>query len=194
MAILQAVFEIEGVAPLSFSKKIQSEKGEGESHDAFEKRTWRERLHVNDRGNCYIPPMMMKKCVEAAAKFMSENVPGKGNATWTKHFKAGILCTEPLELDVRAEDVDGEWLFVPSNGQSGGGKRVDKCFPFIAPPWKTQGRFLLLDVNLQEERGIAKLEQYLRQAGQFIGLGRFAPRNGGFYGRYKVNSFGIEEA
>lgn len=193
MSIKQVQFSIEGVAPLSFSKKIQSEKGEGESHDAFEQRTWKERLHVGSDGYVFIPPMMMKKCVEACAKFMSETVQGKGKATWTKHFKAGILCTEPLSLGVRPEEINGEWLFVPSNGQAGGGTRVNKCFPYIEPPWTAKGQFILLDVALQEKRGLEKLEQYLRQAGQFIGLGRFAPRNGGFYGRYKVTSFDVME-
>lgn len=32
------------------------------------------------------------------------------------------------------------------------------------------------------------LEDHLKQAGQFIGIGRFRPRNNGYYGRFKVKS------
>jgi hypothetical protein len=32
--------------------------------------------------------------------------------------------------------------------------------------------------------------EHLREAGNFIGVGRFRPEKGGYYGRYKVN--GIE--
>ena len=37
-----------------------------------------------------------------------------------------------------------------------------------------------------------KVKEYLIHAGQFIGIGRFRPRNNGFYGRFKVNSFNVE--
>ena len=40
--------------------------------------------------------------------------------------------------------------------------------------------------------GLTILEDVCRGAGQFIGLGRFRPRNNGFYGRFDVLS--ISEA
>lgn len=198
MGIVRCEFEIEGVTNLSFSKKMQIPKEENETDAAYEERCWKDRLHTDPEGNVFIPPMALKKAVESAAKQVSESVPGKKNATYTKHFKAGILCPDELFLGIKADDVPGEWLFVPSNGQPGGGKRVDKCFPFVPPPWKTQGTLLVLDPILQEtsskegsKRGLDKVHQYLEYAGQFIGLLRFRPANGGFYGRYKVNSFRV---
>ena len=34
---------------------------------------------------------------------------------------------------------------------------------------------------------------HLQQAGSFIGIGRFRPRNNGFYGRFKVTDITCED-
>ena len=193
MSVVTVNFELEGVTPLSFSKAIQSEKSSGESHEEFEARTWRERLHVDKDGICYVPPMMMKRAIEWTAKYMSETIPGKGKKTWTQKCVAGIMCVEPLSLGVKAEDVAGEWLHIPSDGQPGGSKRVWKKMPFIDPGWKCQGQYLVVDQLLTEPRGIRKIQEYLAIAGQVDGLGRFAPRRGGYYGRFKVTAFDCPE-
>src|SRR3990172_423100 len=113
---------IEGTAPISFSRAIQSTKNTGEGADAFEERTWRERLHVGKDGIVFIPPMAVKNALSEVAKYLSEVVPGKGKATYTKHFEAGISVIEPLMLGVKADKVDGERLFVPADGKRGSGK------------------------------------------------------------------------
>ena len=46
-----------GRTPLGFSKVIQSKKAAKESHDDFEERTWRERIHQDSKGNAFINPM-----------------------------------------------------------------------------------------------------------------------------------------
>lgn len=181
--------ELEGVTRLSFSAPIQSVKGTGESHNAFEERTWKERLHVMPSGEVFIPPMMLKNCLAAVAKHLSETVPGKGKATYTKHFKAGIMVNEPMMLGVNKDEVQGERLFVPSDGRAGGGSRVWKTFPFIDMGWKTQAEIILLDPILIDKPD--KVKEYLGFAGKFIGFGRFRPSNGGYYGRFKVNSFKV---
>ena len=85
--------------------------------------------------------------------------------------------------------MEGEWLFVPSDGKRGGSKRVWKCFPYVND-WKAVGTIYLLDPALIARP--EKVEEYLRHAGKFIGLGRFAPRRGGFYGRFVVDDFQTE--
>ena len=67
-----------------------------EGADAYERRTWRNRMHVNEDGFVFIPPMALKNCLAQVAQHLSETVPGKGKATFTKHFKAGILVTDPM--------------------------------------------------------------------------------------------------
>jgi len=182
--------KIVGVSPYSQSKAIQSKKATGESHEAFEQRTWKERLHVNEDGYVFIPPMAFKNMLTDCARFLSESVPGKGKATYTKHFEAGIMVLSPANLEIKAEDVTGETLFVPADGRKGGSTRVFKTFPYI-PKWETEIEIIIIDPNL--EGNTEKVREYLEYAGKFIGLGRFRPRNGGFYGRFEVVNFEIEK-
>lgn len=123
----------------SQSKIHTTEHLDKEIHKDYEERTWRERLHCNGDGEVFIPPMSFKNCLSEVAKFVSIQIPGKGKATYTKHFEAGVLVTEPLMLGVQKALVQGEWLFVPADGKRGGGKRVWKCFPII-PAWAGFGK------------------------------------------------------
>ena len=176
-----ATATIEGISPYGQSKFYDVEKLPKESAKDYEARTWRERLHVNKDGNVFIPPMAFKNCIAEAAKFLSIQIPGKGKATYTKHFEAGVLVLDPVVLPIKKEAVAGQWLFVPADGKRGGGKRVMKCFPVIQE-WGGSVTFLILDETITED----VFRQHLEEAGRFIGLGFFRPRNNGFYGRFKV--------
>ena len=158
-----------------------------ELDNAYEMRTWREKLHVTKDGEVFIPPMALKNALSEAAKFLAMKIPGKGNSNYTKHFESGLLITEPILLGIHKDDVTHEVYFVPSNGERGGGKRVDKAFPVI-PSWKGSTTIFVLDDIIEKE----VLKQVLEACGQFIGLGRFRPQRNGFYGRFaaKVVSFG----
>lgn len=152
----------------------------------YEARTWRERLHTDAEGMVFIPPMAFKNSLAEAAKFMSVQIPGKGKSTFTKHFEAGVLVMDPLPLGVHKDDVPGEWLFVPSDGRRGSGSRVDKCFPYIAE-WEGYVEFHILDEIITED----VFRQHLEAAGRFIGIGRFRPRNNGYYGRFSVEGIKV---
>lgn len=172
---------LSSVGPYSQSKKIRAPKKEGESPDDYERRTWRERLHVDDSGNVRIPPMAFANCIKQAAKFLGIKIPGKGNSMYTKHFEAGVMVLEPLVLDIKAADVEGEWHLVPANGQRGGSAKVDKCFPVI-PAWSGVVRFHVMDPVITE----AVFERVLTHAGALTGIGRFRPTSWGYYGRFRV--------
>ena len=196
--MMKVIVKLKSVSPYSQSRPIQSAKGTGESADAFEERTWRERLHVDERGMVFIPPMAIKNCLPEAAKFLGETVPGKGKATWTKHFEAGLLIVDPIPLGIKAADVQGERLFVPADGVRGSGKRVWKVFPVIAE-WTGTVEINVLDPLLVSDLEKCKkdvtqcsLYRHLEHAGKFIGIGRFRPRNNGFYGRFSVEKFVVE--
>jgi len=176
-----ATVQLESVSPYSQSKHYTTPKLEKESASDYEKRTWRDRLHVTADGFVFIPPMAFKNCLSDAAKYLGIKIPGKASSTYTKHIEAGVLVTEPLVLGIRQEDIEGEWLFVPSDGRRGGGKRVDKCFSVIQQ-WKGTVEFHILDDTLTEKI----FTQHLEDAGKFIGIGRFRPRNNGYYGRFRV--------
>lgn len=175
--------EFHGISPYSQSRHYSDPPLEKEAKDAYERRTWRSRMHRSESGRVVIPPMSFKNCLAEAAKFLGIQIPGKGKSTYTKHFEAGIMVLDGVELDVRCDDVPGEELFVPASGIRGDGKRVTKIFPRI-DHWG--GAF---DVHVLDEV-ITKsvLERHLAEAGNLIGIGRFRPRNNGFYGRFRVDS------
>jgi hypothetical protein len=176
---------MESVSPYSQSQYYQTERLERETPDDYEKRTWRDRISTNVDGYVFIQPMAFKKSLDAGAKFAGERIKGKGQATYSKRFLAGVLVVEPLVLPVKKTDVVGDWLFVPSDGVSGSGKRVPKCFPVI-PSWKGTVEYLILDDGTINED---VFERTHREAGTFVGIGRFRPERGGFYGRYRATKF-----
>lgn len=178
-----AICKLRSVSPYSQSKLILEKKGRDEKYEDFEERIWRRRLHVDSDGFVFMPPMCFKNALSEAAKYKSIKIPGKGNSTYTKHFEAGIMCCEQAELGIKAADVAGEWLHVSSDGKRGGSKRVLKCFPII-PKWETMVRILILDEIINEE----VFRIHLEDAGKVIGVGRFRPRNNGYYGRFEVMS------
>lgn len=175
--------KLKSMSPYSQSKYIGEKKTRDETHNEFEKRSWRLRCHWNEGGKLFIPPMSFKNCLSEAAKYKSIQIPGKGKSTYTKHFEAGILVVNPMELEITHETVQHEWLHVPSDGRRGGTTRVEKCFPLI-PSWSGTAEFLILDEIINDE----VFAEHLSDAGSFIGIGRFRPRNNGFYGRFSVQS------
>jgi len=196
MKMKTVIATVEGVSPYSQSKSYEVDKLQGEGPDDYERRTWRNRLHVNDKGQVFIPPMGYKNALAETAKFLSISIPGKGKSTYTKHFEAGVLAVEPAYLGVEGKDVQCERLFVPSDGRPGGGKRVYKYFPVIPAGWRTDFVFLVLDDTILQtsvEGDFTVFEHVLRRSGQYIGIGRFRPKNRGFYGRYSIEDFAITE-
>lgn len=174
-----ATATLKSITPYSQGKYHESPRLEKEAPDAYEQRTWRERLHYHEDGQVFIPPMAFKNCLAEAAKYLSLKIPGKGKATFTKHFEAGVVVTEGLNLSISKQDVKSESLLVPSDGRRGGGSRVKKIFPLI-PSWQGVVVFHVLDDIIDEKT----FEYVLQQAGLFIGIGRFRPRNSGYYGRF----------
>lgn len=177
---------LKSTSPYSQSRAHNVPKESKESADDHERRTWRNRLHVDAEGRVFIPPMALKGCLAEAAKFTGKQIPGRGKSTYTKHFEAGILVQDGPVLHgtdgkpILAEAVDGKWFFLNADGVRGSGKRVWKCQPDI-PEWTATARFYVIDDTITE----AVFEETLAEAGNFIGIGRFRPRNGGYYGRFQ---------
>ena len=186
---------IKGISPYSQSKFIDKDEipKEGkETADAYEKRTWQSRMHVDKKGNAFMPPMALKKAVEGASKYAGK-IPGERNATYSKRFKSGLLVTDQITLFTedgkvaRADDFEGEWLFLDAGGKAGqGGTRVKRRMPRIVN-WTAEAVVHVIDEVITED----VLERVLVDAGRFVGVGRFRPEVGGFYGRFQLDS--IEE-
>lgn len=166
------------IDPLDFPKKPK------ETHDAAEERLWRNRLHVDGKGNVFIPPTAFENAIREAAKRLAISVPGKGKTLYSKYFEAGIQVPEGISLPLKAEDVPGERLFVPSDGRAGGGKRVYKRFPRI-DAWEGNINVYVFDDLIPE----AVFRKVLESSGFLVGIGRFRPQSRGYYGRYTVEAF-----
>lgn len=186
-----AICNLKSISAYSQSRMLQSEKKDKELDKDYESRVWRERMHLDESGEVYIPPMAIKKSISSAARYLSEKIPGKGKATYTKHFESGILVPEGVRLGIPGLGVDGEWISVSSRGMKGpgAGTRVARCYPLIQS-WKGTVEVIILDDIITEDI----FEKVIRSAGQLIGVGMFRPENGGFKGRYSVASIEWKEA
>lgn len=183
--------KIEGISPYSQSKYVDKEdypqQGK-ETKDAYEKRTWQARIHVDSDGVPFMPAMSLKKALDSASKYLGK-IPGERNATYTKRFKSGMLITENIPLfvggkRVTLDDFDGEWLFLDAGGKAGqGSTRVKRRMPRLIN-WTATATVYLIDEVIDDD----VLERALIDAGRFVGLGRFRPENGGYYGRFRVLS------
>lgn len=188
--MITAIAAIKGTSALSWSKVIATPKDPKETHDDHENRTWRERMHTTDDGQFYIPPTALKNSLSEAAKYLTKKVPGGKNATYTKHFEAGVLCVEPIILPIAVADVVAERLFVPADGRRGGKTRVWRNFPYIPSGWEGEALYSILDPLITRD----VFAEHLEECGKYIGIGRFRPRNNGYYGRFAVLDILWQEA
>jgi hypothetical protein len=177
------IARLRSTSPISFSRFHGTPKLNGESDADYEERTWHERLHSDAKGNVMIPLFGLKNALDAAAKYGSKKIPGRRNATYTKHVQSGVMVENALVLPIKKQEVRGEWRFVPSDGLAGGSRRVMKCFPVIEE-WEGEVCFAVLYETFTKEI----LEEFLETAGNFIGLGSFRPENRGIWGRFRLVS------
>jgi hypothetical protein len=161
------------------SRMHQTPKLDRENADDYEKRTWKNRAHIDNDGNVFIPGAAFKKALQDAAKFLNIQIHGKGKSTYTKHFKSGVLVFDNVLTGKTAKDI----LCVPincnSDGVAGSGKRVLRMFPSLSS-WSGELTAHLIDDTITRE----VFEEVLTAAGQFMGVGSFRPQNGNNCGRF----------
>ncbi len=190
--------KLNAASPLLQSRSHETPKLNRELAEAYEERTWMYKLHVDgefsDKATVILPGVMFKRSLDEIAKYMGRQVPGKGKATYTKHFESGVQCPQEQHL-LKADgslltvaDVQPQRIFVNADGVRGSGKRVHKLFPCVID-WSTNIRFEVWDEIITPE----VFEEHLKLAGRLIGVGAFRVRNGGFCGRYLVSEFQTTE-
>ena len=178
---------IEGTTPYQQGKHYSEEEfpmDANETKERYELRTWKNRAHFDAKGIIFIPGAALKIALESTARYLGLTIKGQGKKTWTKKFESGIMIMDNASLGVSIEDVHGAWVFGPSNGQRGGGTRVNRCFPTIQPGWTATFKIYVLDNIITEDI----LLRHLEACGKFIGLGVYRPENRGFHGRFIVKS------
>lgn len=181
---------LKSATPYSQSRIPQTPKLDKETHEDYEKRTWREKAHSDEEGHIFIPAMAFKQCVDKAASMLGIQIPGRGKATYTKHFLAGcivendIVITEDGKKAILKDEVAAERIYANADGKRGSGKRVWRVFPTI-PKWEGIARFVIFDDAITKD----VFERHLTEAGKYVGVGRFRAENGGLYGRFSVEKF-----
>lgn len=174
---------IESVSPYSSSRFHGEPEQDRETKDAYEKRTWRNKLTTTKAGKVIIKGSALKFALDTAAKQLGKQVPGKGKRTYTAIFKAGVLVPEDIDIGIDAASVDGVWVHVNADGVRGSGKRVMRCFPTVQS-WKAKAQIYVLDDAITEDI----LGEHIDRAGKFVGLGQYRPENGGTNGRFKATA------
>lgn len=177
---------------LCFGRPIAETKGD-ETHDDFERRIWRQKIHSDEDGNCFIPPFALKNLFESSGKWLSMPVPGAGKKTYTKRFVSGMMVSDrmPLYKDgepIAVDDADPLPLFCPSDGKRGGPRRVMRMFPRFSR-WESICVFYALDDLLTSD----VVRKHLESGGMFVGFGSMRAENGGVNGRFTVEDL-VEEA
>jgi hypothetical protein len=173
-----------GIGDMMYGKRVTSEKKSDETHDQFDQRIWREKVHLRD-GQCCLTPFFLRNGLEAASKWLAMKLEGK--KTFTKRFQAGVLVTEYILLTdhsgrpLAIDDVDPIRLFVPGDGRRGSSTRVDRTFPTVHE-WKGRASITVFDGVITEE----VLVKHLDAMGKFVGVGAMRVQNGGINGRFRV--------
>jgi hypothetical protein len=132
--------------------------------------------------------MAFKLALVAANRY--DSIKLEKQKTFTKLFEAGVApVPDPVPIGIREDEITGETLFVPSDGVAGGGKRVWKTFP-VAPAGKWRGsvQFTIFDDRITPEI----FERVCKNAGMFVGVGRWRPERNGLYGRFEVTQIDWE--
>jgi hypothetical protein len=181
---------LKGVSDMSQSRQHEVPALEKESKDAYEIRTWREKLHYDKQtGQINIPQMALKQALTDSSRMLGFQIPGRGKSTYTKHFEAGVLCVENFPIDRFKDEINPARIWCNANGVRGPGKRVVRYFPIIPAGWKCSATFHVYDETITGP----VFERVLVEAGKFVGIGRFRPIVGGFLGRFTVEAFAFED-
>jgi hypothetical protein len=175
---------LESITPYSQSRPHETPKLAGETNDAMELRTWREKCNADAEGQIFIPAMGLKQCLDSAAQKSGDQIAGSDKSTFTKYFKADCVCDADVALGIFKKDVGSVRVYCNVDGVRGSGKRVWRTFPQIVL-WEASACFTILDDTITE----AVFEKMLKLGGMGIGIGRFRPEKGGLNGRFKPTKF-----
>ena len=199
-----AIVEIEGIAPISFSKQHDTPKLEGEHPDTFDKRTWREKVHAHEDGRVYIPGLVLAKALISTAVQVGDKVPGRGSKRWGSVFVSGIMSPDPIDLmqpapskvvpsssvpsgpsqvPVMKEEIAYVDVYCHGDPSKRSGGRVWRRFP-IVHKWSGIATILIVNDTITEP----VLKRHLEMCGLINGLGRWSPQQSGEYGRFKLLS------
>lgn len=184
-----ATIKIKGLTPYSPSRALQSEKKQDETHDEFDRRIWKEHIHHDGNGNVVIPVTCIAPAFATSASYLGKTgeLAKKGQATWAENIRCGLAISESPKIGKTVDEAVAERVYCHANGKRGPGTRVWRTFP-IFHEWSATLVIHILDDSIPAEI----FERVLEAVGLFNGFGRFRPQNGGYLGRFIVESCEIK--
>jgi hypothetical protein len=184
----RALVVIKGAAPLSQSHQHYTPFNEGESNDAYDKRTWREKANYDSNGIVFVPAMAFKQAMDIAAKRLAIPDPDNKRANFSKYFVSDVICEANLSIGIHKDDMPSVTISANVDGVRGSGKRVPRTFP-QTPEWGGATSFLIIEEKITH----TIFERVLAYAGRSIGVGQFRPEKGGLNGRFDIESVKYEK-
>lgn len=182
--MLRVLCDLKSVTPVTFNKKLRSEKEPNETHDDLEKRVWRERCDCNRKNELILRSDRFKKSIVLAAQWLNMQIPGEGKATYTKHFRGGVIVMNNIELGIKRDECEHELVYTGPRKKDG--KRWIH-FP-IVEKWEGELQVNVLDEKITEE----VFKKVIDYAGMTVGIGSWRPENGGENGRYECRDIAFE--
>lgn len=183
----RATVKITGQAPLAQSRKHDTPKLDGESHEELDIRTWREKCNYDEHGTVFVPAMAFKQAMDKAAQRLAIQDPDNKRALMTKYFVSDVICEQNLSIGIHKDAMPSIRINANSDGRRGSGSRVPRILP-QTPTWDGTTSFLVMDEKVKPEM----FERVLITAGRSVGVGQFRPENGGLNGRFNVEVLAIE--
>lgn len=195
--MLHASFTVEGITELMFGSPVLDEEGkkaDNETHAQRELRVWKKKVPVTADGQIYVNQFAVTNSLVDAGKWLGRKCD---KSTFSKRFLGGVTPGGRVLLSIRdgkserpamIGDVEPRLLFVPSDGKRGSGKRVERIFPTMVPPWIARGDVFIWDGKITEEQ----FRDHLEAVGKFIGWGSMRKGNGGVNGMFKLLSCEFE--
>ena len=185
----RAIVALRGLAPLSQSRQHHSDFLEGESAEAYDTRTWREKCNFDAvDGIVFVPAMALKQAMDVAAKRLAIPDPDDRKARFTKYFVSDVVCEGHLSIGIHKDNMQSVAISANVDGVRGSGKRVPRRFPQTSK-WEGTTSFLIMEEKITHDI----FERVLNSAGRSIGVGQFRPEKGGVNGRFDVVSIKYEK-
>jgi hypothetical protein len=183
MAMKCFVADLQSITALSQGRNHGTPKLPQELEQAYEERTVLAKLHTAT-DQIYIPPIAFKLCLEKTASYLGEKIPGHGSSTYTKHYRQGVMCPDPIMLGLTVDKVRIDKVFIPTQPGKPNSGRAWKWFPLI-DQWQAELRIIALDDIFTQ----SVIERHLKIAGQMTGIGVWRPERGGMQGKFHVVNF-----
>ncbi len=185
----RAIVTLRGTSSYSCSHQHRLPFKDGESHEDYEKRTWREKAnHDPKTGIVYIPAMAFKQAMDSAAKRLAIPDPDNRKVTFTKYFLSDVICEQNLSIGISKDKMPKQIINANVNGKRGSGSRVERMFP-QTPNWEGQTSFLVMEEKVNKDI----FKRVLTTAGTSIGVGQFRAENGGLNGRFEIARIKFEQ-